>query len=104
MAQAAGLSFIAWSRRPNSPRRSATIPTPSRPNTNAMRTKLARSLLKRKTPDVEPADRRVTVLEGVDVGEDGLLQEEGERHRGERQVEALQPQRGQGDQRRRPRP
>ena len=58
----------------------------------------------RKTPDVEPADRRVTVLEGVDVGEDGLLQEEGERHRGEGQVEALQPQRGQRDRARRLRP
>ena len=33
VAHAAGLSFMAWSRRPNAPRRSTTTPMPSTANT-----------------------------------------------------------------------
>ncbi len=44
VVHAAGLSFMAWSRRPNSPRRNATTKHASTANTAAIATKYALSL------------------------------------------------------------
>ena len=59
VAHPAGLSFMAWSRRPNAPRRSTTTPKPSTANIAAMNTKYARSLLTReKRPNARVSDEK----------------------------------------------
>ena len=92
---AAGLSFIAWSRRPNSPRRNA-IDEPREQHEHGGDGDEVRLVARDRAP---PGERLAVGREARDLAQHVLLDHQRERHRAECEVEVAQSQARNGDHR-----